>query len=137
KNLLVSGYDFEYFEQWTRTGTLRSLTGMLEMNDTDPEIERKFFDMIMARSGEERFMMGVRSFDAAREIVLASLPKDLPHDELSRRLFVRIYGASIEEIVKQTRYGKESGAFGWLAGSVLLLNKTVVAYSHDSRQRPK
>ena len=74
---------------------------------TDPEIERKFFEMIMARSGEERFMMGVRSFDAAREIVLASLPKNLPHDELNRRLFERIYGASIEEIVKQTRDGEE------------------------------
>ena len=77
------------------------------MNDADPEIKRKLFDMIMARSGEERFMMGVRSFDAAREIVLASLPKDLPHDELNRRLFERIYGASIEEIVKQTRNGEE------------------------------
>src|SRR5438132_5179410 len=93
-----------------RTGTLRSLTGMREMNDTDPEIERKLFDMIMARSGEERFMMGVRSFDAAREIILASLPKDLPHDELNRRLFERIYGADIEEIVKQTRNGEELGA---------------------------
>lgn len=39
------------------------------MNDTDPEIKRTFFDMIMARSGAERVMMGVRSFDAAREIV--------------------------------------------------------------------
>jgi len=80
---------------------------MLDMNDTDPEIERRFFDMIMARSGEERFIMGVRSFDAARDIVLASLPKDLPHDELNRRLFERIYGASIEETVKQTRDREE------------------------------
>jgi len=31
----------------------------------------------------------------------------LPHDELNRRLFERIYGASIEEIVKQTRDGEE------------------------------
>jgi len=80
---------------------------MLDMNDTDPEIERRFFDMIMARSGEERFIMGVRSFDAARDIVLASLPKDLPQDELNRRLFERIYGASIEETVKQTRDREE------------------------------
>jgi len=77
------------------------------MNDTDPEIERKFFDLIMSRSGEERFMMGVQSFDVAREIVLASLPKDLPPDELNRRLFERIYGASIEEIVTQTRDSEE------------------------------
>jgi hypothetical protein len=50
--------------------------------------------MLMARSNEERFMMGVRSFDAAREIVLASLPKDLPPEELKRRLYQRIYGES-------------------------------------------
>ena len=55
--------------------------------------------MLMARSGEERFMMGVRSFDAARAIVLASLPKDLPQEELKRRLFERIYGAPMEDFV--------------------------------------
>ena len=69
------------------------------MTDTSPEIERKFREMIMARSNEERFMMGIRSFDAAREIVLASLPKDLPEDELKRRLFERIYGAPMESFV--------------------------------------
>jgi hypothetical protein len=69
------------------------------MNDTSPEIEKKLHEMIMGRSGEERFMMGVRSFDAAREIVLASLPKDLPADELKRRLFERIYGAPMESFV--------------------------------------
>lgn len=69
------------------------------MNDTSPEIERKVFELVMARSGEERFMMGVRSFDAAREIVLASLPKDLPEQELKRMLFERIYGAPMEAFV--------------------------------------
>jgi hypothetical protein len=44
-------------------------------------------------------MMGIHSFDAARDIVLASLPKDLPTDELNRRLFKRIYGAPIEDFV--------------------------------------
>jgi hypothetical protein len=69
------------------------------MNDTSPEVEQKIFEMIMSRSGEERFMMGVRSFDAAREIILASLPKDLPEDELKRMLFERIYGAPMEYFV--------------------------------------
>jgi hypothetical protein len=62
------------------------------MNDTPPEIAQRVREMLMARSNEERFMMGVRSFDAAREIVLASLPKDLPPEELKRRLYERIYG---------------------------------------------
>jgi hypothetical protein len=69
------------------------------MTDTEPQVARKFYEMIMSRSGEERFMMGIRSFDAARTIVLASLPKDLPEHELKRKLFERIYGAPMEDFL--------------------------------------
>ena len=69
------------------------------MNDTPPEIEKKVYEMMMARSGAERLLMGALMFDAAREIVLASLPKDLPEEELKRRLFERIYGAPMEHFV--------------------------------------
>ncbi len=61
----------------------------------------------MARSGAERMIMGASMFDTARAIVLASLPKDLPPEELKRKLFTRIYGAPIEEVVKRTRDGEE------------------------------
>jgi hypothetical protein len=46
----------------------------------------------MARSPEERFVMGVRMFDAARAMVLASLPGGLSPEELKRQLFQRLYG---------------------------------------------
>jgi hypothetical protein len=46
----------------------------------------------MARSGSERFVMGVRMFDAARTMGLASLPAGISQDELKRQLFHRIYG---------------------------------------------
>jgi hypothetical protein len=62
------------------------------ITDTPPEIEKMVRDRLMALSGEERMMMGVRSFEAAREMVLASLPPDLPPLELKRQLFQRIYG---------------------------------------------
>jgi hypothetical protein len=62
------------------------------MTDTPPEIAEMIRKMIMARSGEERFMMGVNSFEAARAIVLASLPENLSPEELKRQLFQRIYG---------------------------------------------
>jgi hypothetical protein len=62
------------------------------MNDTPPEIAALVREKLLARSGAERLMMGVRMFDAARQIVLASLPKDLPDIELRRRLFQRVYG---------------------------------------------
>lgn len=72
------------------------------MTDTEPEVARKFYEMIMSRSGEERFMMGIRSFEAARAIVLASLPRNLPERELKHRLFERFYGASVEEVLRGT-----------------------------------
>ena len=70
------------------------------MNDTSPAIEQKMREMIMARSGEVRFIMGALMFDAARDIILASLPKDLPEVELRSRLFERIYGAPISHFTR-------------------------------------
>ncbi len=62
------------------------------MNDTPPEIEKMVFDRMMALSGEQRFIMGAAMFDDARAMIIASLPKGLPPQELRRQLFERIYG---------------------------------------------
>jgi len=69
------------------------------MNDTPPEIEERVREMMMARSGAERLIMGSSMFDAARRVVLASLPRDLPEAELKRRLFERIYGEPLEHFL--------------------------------------
>jgi hypothetical protein len=61
------------------------------MNDTPPEIAELVREKLMARTGSERFVMGTRMFDAARTVVLASLPPELSPTELKRRLFERIY----------------------------------------------
>ena len=74
------------------------------MNDTSPALEQKMREMIMARSGEERFIMGALMFDVARDIILASLPKDLPEAELRSRLFERIYGAPISHFTRSRRH---------------------------------
>jgi len=68
---------------------------MSQVTDTPPEIERMVRDKIMARSGEERFIMGAQMFESAREMVKASLPRDLSETEWRRLLFKRIYGAEI------------------------------------------
>ena len=62
------------------------------MTDTPPEVAEIVRSRLMSRSGAERFVMGSQMFDAARRMVLASLPADLPPMELKRRLFERIYG---------------------------------------------
>jgi hypothetical protein len=66
------------------------------VTDTLPEIERIMRDKLMARSGEERFVMGAQMFDSAREMVKASLPRGLSKAEQRRQLFKRIYGMEID-----------------------------------------
>ena len=65
------------------------------MTDTPPEIAEMLRARLMAFSGSERFRMGSEMFDAARRMVLASLPADLSETERKRRLFERLYGESL------------------------------------------
>ena len=62
------------------------------MTDTSPEIAEMVRARLMALTGAERFRMGVEMFEAARRMVLASLPVSLTGIERKRRLFERIYG---------------------------------------------
>lgn len=66
------------------------------MNDTSPEIARMVREKLMALSGEERLMMGVRASQAAREIMLASFPPGLSEIEIKRRLCERLYGDEVD-----------------------------------------
>ena len=46
----------------------------------------------MARSAEDRLLMGAQMFDAAVTMAKASLPKNLSETEQKRQLFKRLYG---------------------------------------------
>ena len=61
------------------------------MNDTPPEIAELVRQKLTARTGAECFLLGVRMFDAACAVVLASLPADLVPLERKRQLFERVY----------------------------------------------
>jgi len=65
------------------------------LTDTQPEIAKMVRDKTLARSGEERFVMGTEMFEAARAMVLASLPATLSDAERKRQLFKRIYGMEL------------------------------------------
>lgn len=65
------------------------------MNDTSPEIAEMVRKRLMERSGAERFLMGTRMFDAARSMILASLPPGLPEADRKRLLFERLYGTPL------------------------------------------
>ncbi|MGI8565976.1 MAG: hypothetical protein ACR2LZ_05775 [Pyrinomonadaceae bacterium] len=75
-----------------------SYCGSASMDDTSPEVKALVREMLMSRSGEERFVMGALMFDAARDLVIASIPPGLPAHEFKRRLFERIYGFSLEHV---------------------------------------
>ena len=62
------------------------------MTDTPPEVAEMVRSKLISRSGAERFIMGAQMFEAARRMALASLPSDLPPEEVKRQLFQRIYG---------------------------------------------
>lgn len=66
------------------------------MTDTSPEIAAMIHERIMALSGSERFMMGIRMCEAARRMVLASFPPGLSELETKRMLFQRYYGSEME-----------------------------------------
>lgn len=65
------------------------------MTDTPPEIAEMVHARLMARSGAERFRMGVEMFEAARRMVLASLPAGLSKAERKHCLFERLYGVPL------------------------------------------
>ncbi len=47
---------------------------------------------MMQLSGGARIALGAMLFELVREMILASLPKDLSPNELRRQLYERIYG---------------------------------------------
>lgn len=65
------------------------------MNDTAPEIERRFQEMVMNKSGQERLKMGFSMFDMARKQVISSIIDSNPEADLTdikKGIFIRFYG---------------------------------------------
>lgn len=79
------------------------------MNDTSPEVARLVREKIMARTGEERFVMGVQMCDAARAMMRASFPPGLSAAELKQRLFERLYGEALAPLLVREKPDKSYG----------------------------
>jgi hypothetical protein len=65
------------------------------MNDTPPEIEWKYLEMLLERSREERLKMGCSMHATAQALVRASVLEKAPLASpapLRRALFLRFYG---------------------------------------------
>ena len=73
------------------------------MNDTPPEVAEMVRARLMSLPGATRLMMGVQSFEAARAMVEASLPRDLAEGERKKLLYERIYGEPLPEFANLDR----------------------------------
>ena len=65
------------------------------MKDTSPEMDARYQDMLMQRSGEERLMMGCAMRETARTLVEASIREQDPQatiETVRKGLFLRFYG---------------------------------------------
>ena len=65
------------------------------VKDTSPEMETRFFEMMMEKSGQERLKMGFSMFELARKQVIASILNENPKadsKEIRAKVFLRFYG---------------------------------------------
>jgi len=62
------------------------------MNDTSPEIERMQIEMMISFSPNKRIALGCEMFMAARELIIASLPKNLSEREFKKQYYQKMYG---------------------------------------------
>ena len=65
------------------------------MNDTHPEVAARFRDLMMAKSGQQRLLMGCSMYDTAKQIVQSALRSRHPAitpEEMKKEIFLRFYG---------------------------------------------
>lgn len=67
------------------------------MTDTDPKTAAEYRRLLMARTEEERFLMGVKMCESARLSVLASLPRELNALDRKIALLRRYYASEFDE----------------------------------------
>jgi len=74
------------------------------MRDTSIDIERKFRDMLLERSGEERLKMGCSMHATAQALVRASTLEEDPCASpaaLRKALFLRFYGRDFDAATRK------------------------------------
>jgi hypothetical protein len=66
------------------------------MNDTSPDIEKKIHELTMKFSGADRVRLTSGMFEAARTLVLASIPTGTTAVETRLRLCERFYSGEVD-----------------------------------------
>ncbi len=68
------------------------------MNDTNPKIEKIYHKMLMEKSYEERFLMGVSMFETTKEIILSTIEDK---ENWYKEFFLRLYKDDFDELTKE------------------------------------
>ena len=74
------------------------------MMDTPPEMDARYREMLMQRSGEERLKMGCAMRETARALVEASIREQDPHatpESVRKGLFLRFYGHEFNAVSRE------------------------------------
>ena len=68
------------------------------MKDTSLAVETRYISILMSCSSQERFLMGCRMYDTAKEIVKSSILAIEPNisaGDLKKKIFLRFYGQEL------------------------------------------
>ena len=68
------------------------------MNDTAPDIAAYVDSRYAAMSPETRFLIGIRMFDTARELIEASIPQAIRGIDRRRTICQRLYPSLVEQV---------------------------------------
>jgi hypothetical protein len=74
------------------------------MNDTPAKIAKRFRQLLMRRSGQERLKMGCSMYAASKALVRAALLRANPNASqatVRRQLFLRFYGQDFEPAARK------------------------------------
>ncbi len=67
------------------------------LKDTTREVEEMQNDLWMKRTPQERARFASAMFAATRDVIIASLPKNLSEREFKKQLFERTYGEPLPD----------------------------------------
>lgn len=67
------------------------------MKDTSPKIEKMQFEMIMKFRSDRRIALGCEMFMAARQLIMASLPKNLSERKFKEQYYQKMYGEPLPD----------------------------------------
>jgi hypothetical protein len=74
------------------------------VTDTSPDVARRYRELLLRRSGEDRLKMGCSMHAAARALVRASVLAQEPHASpaaVRRALFLRFYGHEFDGAARE------------------------------------